>query len=107
MEIPVSDETIDDARKLASAAAAAGYTIRIRVSGPTTPKVLELAYASGAVALIGHVPEPSDMARALADLGCVKVITASRILAGAFVSKRGAIRDGIPLAMASGYRLGW
>ena len=55
------------------------------------------------MALIGPIPAVSQIARALADVGCVKVILAARILAGNYSSKRNAIDDGTPVALASGY----
>jgi imidazolonepropionase len=104
LEVPVASSHIEAARRFAAAAAAAGYNIRMRVSGPTTTEVLELAYSAGAVSLIGAIPEPSNISRALADLGCVKVILASRLLDGGWVSKRRAVDEGTPIALASGYR---
>ena len=105
LEISVASGQIEDARSLASAAAAAGFNIRLRATGPTTAAdVLELAYSSGAIALVGPVPGPSAISRTLADVGCVAVVSASGILSGNYSSKRSAIDDGTPVALASGYR---
>lgn len=104
LEISVVSGQIEGARGLASTAAAAGFNIRLRVTGPTTADILELAYSAGAIALIGSIPEPSAISRTLADLGCVKIVLATGILAGDHSSKRSAIDDGIPVALASGYR---
>ena len=104
VEIAVDSGHIEDARAMASAAAAAGFNIRFRVSGPTNADVLDLAYTAGAVALICAIPAINDATRALADVGCVKVILGARMLAGDCVSKRSAIDDGIPVALASGYK---
>jgi len=104
LELPVTAATTGDAWDLAAAAATAGFNIRFRVSGPTTTDVLELAYSAGAVALIGQVPENGPAARSLADVGCVNVVLGTRVLAGNFTSKRSAIDDGMPVAIASGYR---
>jgi imidazolonepropionase len=104
LEIHVVSGHSASARMLAAAAAAIGYTIRLRLSGPATPDVLELAYSAGAVALIGEVPVNSDLTRALADVGCVKVIQAAQVLAGNVTSLRRAIDDGTPVAIASAYQ---
>jgi imidazolonepropionase len=104
VEIPFSAANLAESRALAEAAAATGYSIRVRVSGAATAEVLQLAYSAGAVALLGSIPLVSSTTRALADVGCVRVALASRILAGNFTSKRDAIDDGIPVAMGSGYR---
>jgi imidazolonepropionase len=104
LEISVASGETKPARMMASAAAAAGYNIRVRVSGPATKDVLELAWSAGAVSLIGAVPSDGEVTRALADVGCVKVALTTQILAGHIESKRSAIDDGSPVALASGYR---
>jgi imidazolonepropionase len=104
LEIPVKSDDVAAASLMATAAATAGYNIRLRVSGTTTPKVLELAYSAGAVALIGQVPVSSEMTRALGDAGCVKVLLTTRILAGLSMPVRSAIDDGTPIALGSGYQ---
>ncbi len=103
LEIPASGESIETCRGIAAAAAAIGYAIRFRVSGPTTLEVLQLAAAAGAVALIGAIPETSQLTRALSDVGCINIALATRILAGNYIPKRNAIDDGVPVALASGY----
>jgi imidazolonepropionase len=104
LEIPVTPEGVEAASLMATAAATAGYNIRFRVSGKTTPDVLELAYSAGAVALIGQLPANSEMTRALGDVGCVKVLLTARILAGLSTPARSAIDDGTPIALGSGYQ---
>jgi imidazolonepropionase len=104
LEISVAPGRVDDARALASAAAAIGYNIRLRIPGSATADTLELAYSAGAVALVGPNPGNSDMARALADVGCVNVALTTRILAGDCADMRSAVDDGSPVALASGYR---
>ena len=104
LEIPVTSEGVEAASLMATAAATAGYNIRFRVSGITTPSVLELAYSAGAVALIGQVPVSSEITRALGDAGCVKVLLTTRILAGLSMPARSAIDDGTPIALGSGYQ---
>jgi imidazolonepropionase len=104
LEIPVVSGRVEDSRAIASAAAAIGYNIRLRVSGPTTTEVLEFARSAGAIALVGSVPQRSEISRTLADLGCVEVILTARLLTGNYISKRSAIDDGVPIAFGSGYR---
>ncbi len=104
MEITVATGRIEEARVMAAAAAAAGFNIRFRVSGPTNGDALELAHSAGAVALICPAPPFSDAALALADAGCVNIVLGTRLLAGDCISKRSAIDDGINIALASGYR---
>lgn len=104
LEIPLISGGIEAASLMATAAATAGYNIRFRVLGEITAKVLQLAYSAGAVALIGGLPENSELTRALADVGCVKVALTSQILAGCFTSARSSIDDGTPVALASGYQ---
>jgi imidazolonepropionase len=104
MEIAVDPGHIEEARTMASAAAAAGFNIRFRVSGPTNADILELACSAGAVSLICKVPTIGDTTRTLDDVACVKVILGTRMLAGDCAFKRSAIDDGIPVALASGYR---
>jgi imidazolonepropionase len=104
LEIPITSEGVEAASLMATAAATAGYNIRFRVSGTTTPNVLELAWSAGAVALIGQVPANSEITRALGDAGCVKVLLTARILAGLSLPARSAIDDGTPIALGSGYR---
>jgi imidazolonepropionase len=104
LEIPVTTEGVAAASLTATAAATAGYNIRFRVSGITTPNVLELALSAGAVALIGQAPANSEMTRALGDAGCVKVLLTTRILAGCSMPARSAIDDGTPIALGSGFQ---
>ena len=104
LEIPVTAETVEAASLMATAAATTGYNIRFRVTGPTAPNVLQLAYSAGAVALLGHVPANSEVTRALGDAGCVKVLLTTRILAGLSMPVRSAIDDGTPIALGSGYQ---
>jgi imidazolonepropionase len=103
VEISVTSGRVEEARATAVAAAAIGYNIRFRVSGPTISEVLELAYSAGAVALIGPVPGSSDIRRAVANAGCVQIALSGRIVAGNYSSKRRAIDEGIPIALGSGY----
>jgi imidazolonepropionase len=104
LEIPVTSGQEEAARKLATAAAKVGFNIRLRVAGPTTQAVLELALAAGAISVIGGIPEASAASLALADAGCVTIGVTTRILSGDYKSKRKAIDEGIPLALGSGYR---
>jgi imidazolonepropionase len=109
VEIAASTKGIEKSRSLAVAAAAAGQNIRLRVSGRTTGEVLELAYSAGAISLVGPIPSPGTMLssvavyRALADIGCVYIIQTARVLSGDYISKRNAIDDGVPVALASGH----
>ncbi len=103
MEIPVVSGRIQEARAMASAAAAIGFNIRFRVAGPTDAGVLELACSAGAVALICPVANLKDTPRVMAESDCVVIVPGTRILAGSFASKRRAIDEGIPIALASGY----
>ncbi len=103
MEIAVVSGHVEEARAMASAAAAIGFNIRFRVSGPAHADVLELACSAGAVALIGAIAGIGDPARALASIGCVTIVSGARILTGDYNSKRSAIDDGMPFALASGY----
>ena len=97
LEIGVAAGQLEDSRAVAATAAAAGYNIRFRVSGPTTADVLELAYSAGTIALLGPIPGNSGLTRALADVGCVHVALAAQILAGDCTSVRSAIDDGFLL----------
>lgn len=103
VEIAVVSGHVEEARTIAATAAAIGFNIRFRVSGPTNADTLELACSAGAVALIGSVAGISDPARALANIGCVTIVSGARILTGDYNSKRSAIDDGMPFALASGY----
>src|SRR6185312_1329201 len=91
---------------LAAAAAAAGFSIRIRLPETSPASSCELAWAAGAIALVGGVPDVSNVTRNLAIAGCVTVEAGTRILAGRATSASKAIDDGKPLALASGYREG-
>ena len=89
---------------LAAAAAAAGFSIRIRLPETSPANTCELAWAAGAISLVGGVPDVSNVTRNLALAGCVTVEAGTRILAGRTSSARRAIDEGTPLALASGYR---
>lgn len=104
MELPVTAGTVGDARELASAAAASEFTVRLRVSGPVTTEILELAHDAGAIAIIGPIHGNSAMTHVLADAGCIKVILTAQMLTGNSISERSAVDDGFPVALASGYR---
>jgi len=104
LEVPVAAQWVDESHALAAAGAACGFNLRMRVSGVQTESVMRLACAAGSIAILGVLPESSAAARALADMGCVQVALAANILAGKSTSARGAVDDGMPLALASGYR---
>jgi imidazolonepropionase len=98
-DAPVSTQTT-----LAAAAAAAGFSIRMRLPETSPANTCELAWAAGAISLVGGVPDVSTVTRNLALAGCVTVEAGTRILAGRASSARRAIDEGTPLALASGYR---
>jgi imidazolonepropionase len=101
LEIP--DAPVSTQTTLAVAAAAAGFSIRIRLPETSPANSCELAWAAGAIALVGGVPDISNVTRNLALAGCVTVEAGTRILAGRASSARRAIDEGTPLALASGY----
>jgi imidazolonepropionase len=98
-DAPASTQTT-----LAAAAAAAGFSIRFRLPETSPANTCQLAWAAGAISLVGGVPDVSAVTRNLALAGCVTVETGTRILAGRASSARRAIDEGTPLALASGYR---
>jgi imidazolonepropionase len=102
LEIP--DAPTSTQTTLAAAAAAAGFSIRIRLPETSPGNTCQLAWAAGAVSLVGGVPDVSTVTRNLALAGCVTVEAGTRILAGRASSARKAIDEGTPLALASGYR---
>jgi imidazolonepropionase len=102
LEIP--DAPASTQTTLAEAAAAAGFHIRIRLPETCPANTCELAWAAGAISLVGGVPDVSTVTRNLALAGCVTVEAGARILAGRASSARRAIDEGTPLALASGYR---
>jgi imidazolonepropionase len=102
LEIP--DAPASTQTTLAAAAAAAGFSIRVRLPETSPGNTCELAWAAGAISLVGGVPDVSVVTRNLALAGCVTVEAGTRILAGRASSVRRAIDDGTPLALASGYR---
>jgi imidazolonepropionase len=104
LEIP--DAPAATQMTLAAAAAAAGFNLRIRLPEAPLGNTCELAWAAGAVSLVGCVPEISTLTRHLALAGCVTVAAAAHILAGDTPPARDAIDDGMPLALASGFREG-
>ncbi|HVV46997.1 MAG TPA: amidohydrolase family protein, partial [Bryobacteraceae bacterium] len=101
-EIP--DAPLSTQTTMASAAATAGFSIRMRLSETSSANTCELALAAGAISLVGGVPDVSTVTRHLALAGCVTVEAGTRILAGRASSARKAIDEGTPLALASGYR---
>ncbi len=102
LEIP--DAPVSTQTTLAAAAAAAGFSIRIRLPETSLSNTCALAWAAGAISLVGGVPDVSNITRNLALAGCVTVEAGTRILAGRASSARRAIDEGTPLALASGYR---
>ncbi|HVY93564.1 MAG TPA: amidohydrolase family protein [Bryobacteraceae bacterium] len=102
LEIP--DAPAPTQSTLAQAAAAAGFHIRIRLPETCPANTCELAWAAGAISLVGGVPDVSSVTRSLALAGCVTVEAGTRILAGRAGSARRAIDEGTPLALGSGYR---
>jgi imidazolonepropionase-like amidohydrolase len=104
MEIP--DAPASTQTTLAAAAAAAGFNIRIRLAEKEPANTCELAWAAGAIALLGGIPEASAVTHNLALAGCVTVAAAAEILADRAMPARQAIDAGTPLALASGYRDG-
>jgi imidazolonepropionase len=95
------------AREAAAAAAELGFAIRLRSARRPNPALLQLAVSVGAVAIIA----PNDGLRAfvapLADLGCVRILSAS----GSYNDDRHevsclrmALTEGAAVAIASGYR---
>lgn len=91
-------------RALAIAAASTGFSIRFRAQGPPDPLLCELAYSAGAIAMLGPVSPVDDVARTLADTGCISVLAGAEVMNGAASPARQSIDEGIPIALASGYR---
>lgn len=107
----------DDVRHAAIAAAAAGYSIRVRINGMPEQELLELALAAASLSVIAPPVETVAGIRTmlqLGDLGCVHVLQATAAMredwnsAGAV--RRAAVRreidEGVPIAIASGFRAG-
>lgn len=103
VEIPAGADGSPQPGMLAAAAAAAGFNIRFRL-GDSCAATCTLAWSAGAIALVGPVPEPGGVTRALADAGCITVLPGTEMLARRSATARHAIDDGTPLALASGYR---
>src|SRR6185503_3010391 len=102
LEIP--DAPASTQTRLAAAAAAAGFSIRLRLPETSPANTCQLAWAAGAISLVGGVPDVSTVTRSLALAGCVTVEAGTRILAGRASSARRAIDEGTPIALASGFR---
>ena len=102
LEIP--DAPVSTQITLATAAAAAGFSISVSLPELFPACTCDLAWAAGAIALVGGVPDVTTVTRHLALAGCVTVEAGTRILAGRASSARSAIDQGTPLALASGSR---
>ena len=102
LEIP--DAPASTQTTLATAAAAAGFDIRIRLPETSSANTCQLAWAAGAISLVGGIPDVSTVTRSLALAGCVTVEAGTRILSGRASSARRAIDEGTPIALASGFR---
>jgi imidazolonepropionase len=110
VEFTTAHESIaEKVLQTAVAAAELGYSTRMRTSACGDSAELQLALASGAVALIAPPQEPGDGLRGLASMGCVHVLPLTVCLrdgnwGGGAVRRE--VENGIPLALASGFRPG-
>lgn len=96
-------------RHAASAAAEAGFAIRIRLVGADVAMAMNLACASGPVAVIAPPLEFLEQMRIPANAGCVHVLLVTDYLRGEWPGEarvRDEIDAGIPVALASGFRTG-
>jgi imidazolonepropionase len=105
-------DRVDVIRQAAIAAAALGYSIRMRTSGVPDQEMLELIVGAASVSLIapplGSDARVREMAQ-MAKFGCVHVLRAIATLdedwKGAEAIRK-EIEAGIPVAIASGFRAG-
>jgi imidazolonepropionase len=111
-EIPARGQNSEVIRPITIAAAEAGYHIRIRMYDTPDPERLELTFGAAAVAMIAPPAARGDSLGALhrlAQLGCVHIFQATAALRqdwdGA-AGVRAEIDEGIPVALASGFRPG-
>jgi imidazolonepropionase len=102
---PHPDEDLPLVRRAAVAAATQGFTLRLRSLDIPEPALLQLALASGAMAIVAPPDSLRAFAGPLAALGCVRVIPVS----AAFdqpdqtaVDLRNTINEGSAVALASG-----
>ena len=97
-------------RKVAIAAAEFGYGFRVRISGVPPQEMLALALETAAIALIAPPAAPGAGLRELiqlADHGCVHVFGVTAALQDDWNGAEGVRREideGIPVAIASGFR---
>ena len=95
---------VEAMRALATAAAALGYSIRMRAKGPPDRDMLEFAACAGVISMVA--PAGFTCPAALAELGCVHVIPMTEALRedrNQRVHVRQAVGAGTPLALGSGY----
>jgi imidazolonepropionase len=96
-------------RQVAICAAEHGFAIRVRVHGNPRGEPLDLIQGASPVALIAAPVEPTGSLVKLATMGCVHVLQATAAIRegwnGAGTVRRD-IDEGIPMAIASGFRAG-
>jgi imidazolonepropionase len=103
---------IDTIRRLAIAAAASNYTIRIRIQNAPEQEILELTLGAAAAALIAPPLETGASVRPivqLARLGCVHIFPVTSAMQDNWTNAAGARREideGVPVAIASAFRAG-
>jgi len=104
--LELSAAEASELRRVATAAAGAGYSLRIKSGEPLSGEGHDLALEGGAVAIVAPPPEQADFAGKLGAIGCVYVVSASDALQGDrnfSASTRALIDEGCPVALASGY----
>jgi imidazolonepropionase len=102
LELAAGD--LEAMRSLATAAAALGYSIRMRAKGPPDRDMLEFAASAGVFSIVA--PSGFTCPAALADIGCVHVIPMTEALRedrNHRVHVRQAVEAGTPMALGSGY----
>ena len=93
-------------RRIATAGASGGYSLRIRSDAPLDEDGHELALQAGALAIVAPPPEQAEFADKLAAIGCVHVLTAGEALQDRYdfaARTRLLIDRGATVALASGY----
>lgn len=104
--LELSPMEASELRRVATAAAGAGYSLRIRSEEPLSPEGHELAVEGGAVAIVAPPPEQANFAARLGAIGCVYILCASDVLQSDrdfSAPTRALIDEGCPVALASGY----
>jgi len=99
---------VDDARRVATAAAGLGYSLRIRAATHgVDPGVCELALEGGVLAIVSGMPPAVPYTGKLGTLGCVQVISVMSTSADdRDIRKhlRAGLDEGAAIALASSYR---